>query len=58
MSSSARAEYRPDPEPEEFDNLEKIRTPTPPQDHIPAPREPKDPRSKAKYNIFSRIFFL
>ena len=22
------------------------------------PLEPKDPRSKAKYNIFSRLFFL
>lgn len=53
---SSKEAYRPDPE--EID-MEKLRTPSPPgPSSLPKAKQPKDPRAKAKYNIFSRIFFL
>ena len=52
--------YRADQD--ELDDLDKARTPSPkPKESSPDPpraQQPKDPRSRAKYNVFSRIFFL
>jgi hypothetical protein len=53
--SNPEAKYEVDPE--EGIYLEKLRTPTPESD-TSTPSQPKDRRSQAKYNIFSRIFFL
>lgn len=51
MSSEVEAKYRPDSE-------EKVRTPPPPEDSPPLPKQPNDPRSRFKYNLLFRIFFL
>ena len=49
MSGSVEAKYRPDSE------EVKVRTPSP---EMEAPKPPRDPRTRFKYNPFIRIFFL
>ncbi len=68
MSSGAGGEHLPDSEtvaspPSDLDSEFKIRTPSPATDLDSKVKEknaaqPKDPRSKHKYNIFFRFFFL